>query len=194
MSLVSVSTLTPMAAPWLRNCPNGILVEALRMMARRFCVETECWRESYTLSYTANATTAGPVTVPTGYDAMLLRIAKMELDGRELGDNGWTVLNSGVVQFDQAPSSANESLALEVVWEPLAYCEEYPEWLLERWGDGSAAGAIWWLKSQPDKPWADPQGGTFWVDRYTFEQGRAKSQNLVRQRTGQLRVPYRQFI
>lgn len=155
----------------LPGCTDEVMEQALRDAWRDFCIRTEWWRPALDLNLVAEQTVY-PLTLPSA--SHIQRIAGVfsrteddvtnRLDGRPLPATAYDVLNNdqtGIVSLylKWTPrEAATGAIRVRPILVPkLATQAPPPVWILERWGDALASGAVWALAKQSGKPWSDPK-------------------------------------
>lgn len=174
---VSVYDLLPLVSPYLEGCPENVQKQALREAARYFCKDSEVWiveqehdltEDTYTITLTAS-----------DWDAMVGGVDKVvDADDHEydLG-RALTVSRSGVLTFKNELDDS-EIITVTFTLHPRLTCEEYPEWLLERWDHAVASKALSDLMSLKGKPWFSPESAQYYESRYQMLVAEAKSTRL----------------
>lgn len=194
MATASISTLLPLVQ--LPRCPEAVQLQALRLAARRFCLDTECWREALD-EVAAVADQEEYALSPEYDDTRLLRLYSVLLDDVELAEDRWSFEADGTLVLDPAPA-ADGILLISAVYLPGTGCGLFPDWLLDRWGEAIAAGAECRLKETPENardpvPWYDPAGAQAAQDRYGQAVFEAKSELLVGRRSGEVHAIIPEF-
>lgn len=136
--------LLPLLASEAVQIGTGLQKQALRIGGRRFLRETEAWRES--------TTDAGS---PSGYSGtpQVLRVLTVSVAGSQLGLGSYRYSQVNGLTIDGGGSGTTLCVFL-----PLRDSDEYPEFIIQQYGEGIVAAAQVWLKTQINKPWSDPQG------------------------------------
>ncbi|MFW5870843.1 MAG: hypothetical protein ACOCVL_04150 [Candidatus Sumerlaeota bacterium] len=132
------------------DVPENRIYQALRLGAHRFVMDTECWRETITV----NVEEAGKTfALASSYAALVKRILKVEktpsggTSAGEIDYAQYQVTADGCVVFDQE-QEAGASLDILVALMPKRSADNYPEWLLLRWGHAIVAAAASYLGSE----------------------------------------------
>jgi len=136
--------LLPLLAAECPGVPTGLRRQALRIAGRQFLRDTEAWRET--------STNAG---APTGYtgNPQVLKVLRVTVAGEEISLGAFRYS-----QVDGLTVDGGGTATTLCVFLPARESSEYPQFILEQYGEGIAAAALAWLKSQLNKPWSDPAG------------------------------------
>lgn len=133
---------------------KGQTIRALREAAKRFCFETEAWKETLAaMSLVANQKL---YTLATDWQAEIRRIHSVHTktaaevaDGVSLGTE-WDRANDTYTpatreyRFYSAPSTTaiSNGLVFKIVLIPHFQTDELPEWLVSLYGDAFVFGAV----------------------------------------------------
>ena len=205
MANISPETLPPHTAPYLRSCPINLQKQALRRAARRFCMDTEAWRETMTSFNTVVDTDEYTLAVPSAY---IITAVDQVVFGRLLGireagskintlESRYTFSQEGKLKFDDAPTDVHAIIA-DVVYIPIRDSVTYIDWMIRLWGDGIKAGAQTDQKSSPEsasspEAWYDPAGANEYKDDYIGTLFRAKRANFTGRKSGVVTIALTPF-
>ena len=189
----SVHDLLPLVTPYAGPCPEPVQRQQLRLAAGRFCADTEIWREVMDPVPSVAGQAAYPLTPPATHETAILRLLEVRVGGAAQDERGYALGADGKLHLATAPVKDDIEIVAAVVWLPMESCVDYPEWLMNRWEAGIAAGALAQLKLMAGQPWADPHGAGLHMSAYLDAVARAKSENLTGRKVD-LRVPMRRFV
>lgn len=164
-TLSAISGLLGVARAELTGAPDNLITQKLREIGREFLRKTEIWTEdisvtlvedqaAYTLTPTAGTVFKIESLLYQNEPALLrgfyLDLANSKLTfetgyvpGESLADQVWTC-----------------RVVLDVEWRDGD--NDFPAFVLNRWGDGIANGAAGDLQRMSKRPWTDPN----WSIRY----------------------------
>lgn len=151
--------------------PQALQLQALRNSCRKFCRDTEWWREDLASFDTVVDTADYALTNPNA-DTLLLRAYEVERDGIPLHECNWT-FDGTTLTFDPPPTEV-AAIVVKVVFLPEITCNSVSDSLVARFGEAIAAGARYELKrnmgaAQDPNPAYDPEGAA--LARQDFETG-----------------------
>lgn len=196
--------------PWLPDCPDMIIRDAVKDAAAEFCEETECWIESADLDVVPGEREIpiASLIVPTS-----MTIVHPVWMGNEDGDieprsprwldrnrPGWRYEN-GTPEFFTIPVRGTIlrlaphpetalSLVVEVAVKPSDIATDGPDDLYEDYRKEIQSGAIAILADIPNKPWTNDK--LVMSNNAVFESGKARA--LIRSTRGNTRAPLRTTI
>lgn len=193
--LTSIAQLVPQVE---EACPGVGTVRALlalKRIFRDFCQQTGIWRE--TIPITSVADQAAYTLTPTAAATQVHRIVEVrptDADGNEstpVSDDCYYLdmgiditAKQGSLVFSQGSAPTEDDLTWNVLvslrpaW--IGDDTQAPAWLLDRFGDGVAEGAISNLKKMTFTLWNDPAGAADSLRLYLGAVGTAKNELLRR--------------
>lgn len=161
----SLSDLLPMVTPDAPGAPDNVITLRLREAFKRFCTDTEAWREDYEVSVVADQ---ADYAVSLTNDAMIKRIVYVRLKS-STSDNFDSLSDLGVGTY----KLDNQTLSFYDGYEPgtaivdglRVRCAIYPTMsfksldddFLERYADGVVNLAKYFLLKTPGKQYSNPQ-------------------------------------
>ena len=193
----AVQSLLPRIRPYVRACPLAVVQQQARKMAHQFFVQTEVWRETVTLAQQTLLAAYINEYVPTlddDYSAVVKRLVTVYIDGTSFDQAGYAFRADGVLVFDTARTDTTEAVTADIVIQPEESFEDYPSYLMSRWGDGIVAGTIGRLKAQLGVPWSSPQEAQSYLDEFENAIGRARTENMGGRLNGQTTIQMIDFI
>lgn len=167
--------LLPLVAPYVAGAPEEVLRQGVRHAGREFCLLTEVWRED--LDAVDSATGVEEYALTPAYDADFARIRSVTVDGIPWDyrfDMGLSTLT-----LHPAPGQDDLPIVASVTYTPREALEAYPAWLLGRYDQAIADGAIAYLCGMARKPWSDSAEAN---RRYTQYRGAIAGAKLERVR------------
>ena len=204
--VITITSGTPLAAgtgdlydlvalivPEVPGSPDVAVRSALRLIARDFCRETEVWREEVTGTTTEDEDEYDLNTLHS-YDAQVYRVLKLEQEDSTIDRDDYTFGPTGILTYDNAPDESDDTLTISTVLLPLISCTVYPQWLLDQWGDGIAAGTVARLAGQTGRPWSSPQVAALKSEEYRNAIAQAKGVVITGREDGNLRTQMRSFV
>lgn len=198
VAMLNVSSLLPLVSPNVRACPEAVQLQALGLMFRSFCKETDAWRETFDVTTVEDETTYDLTTQMEDRDATLARVAKVYFDDDtddEMDEDNYVVTVENELYFeDTDPYDYGSTMNVVTVIHPNVTGRTAPAWLLNRWGDVIAAGALYYLQATKGRPWSDRDEAAVSFDRYQYGVGEAKKENITERRSGDVRVTPGDFV
>jgi hypothetical protein len=180
----ALSTLLPLIN--IPRCPHTRQVHALRNAARKFCRDTEVWRENIP-EFDTVPDQADYVLDPGAGNAFI-RVYIVKRDGMGLSECLWAMSGDNTLILKPAPKAVHKIVATAVLM-PHILTSTLPDVLVGRWGEYIIAGAMFELKadkgSEADPlPWFDPSGAVIARERYYEGVGAAKMEVFSRMQSG----------
>jgi len=179
--------------------------QSLRKMARQFCIDTGVWRETLDSFNTAAGTAEYSLDVPAPYvvstvaQVYVHRVLGIREAGSTLNssETRYTISQEGKIKFKDAPTSVYAVIP-DVVFVPIRNSVTYIDWIITRWGDAIAAGALFDLKSMSGGkmlvPWYDPGGAEKYEAEYLAGVARAKVENIDGRESGNVTIQLLPFV
>lgn len=152
----------PRIAIDLPECPDGVMLVYLQEAGRKFCEETNCWKEDIVVDAVADQT---DYSLDTDYDAYIHEIVHVKVKNNstdnfenltELPANYYILVSDMTVRFNTANApiaSITDGIQVKAVMRPEYGSDELPTWMWDRYGEGILAYARWQLMKQMKKPW-----------------------------------------
>ena len=200
MANVNVNTLLPQVSPFVGRCPENMQLWALRTAARQFLLDTELLEE--TLADIATVEDQKEYTLTSEYTNMNFKrvvtvyvheddadtTADVDKTG-ELLPSDWSFDGNTTLTLDPAPVIDDYDIQVTVVYEPQMDCVLYPDWIVNRWGQHMAYGALATLRNDPidpnePAPWYSPEGAERALEKYNVGVGMVKSLRLSGNQSG----------
>ena len=191
MALTDLYDLKPQIIPHLPGCPEALIQQVIREIAREFCLESGVWRETQDAAATTVADQAAyTLTVPSGYVAVYLRLNKVEVNDIEINETNWTFRPDHVLTFltGSIPTVSSQNIDVEAEFLPTEACYQLPDWLVNRWQDAIVFGTVGQLKLMDEKPWYDPETGSMRYRQFLQRQNTAKREKMVNRQSGRRMV------
>lgn len=195
----------PLVRLTVQGCPTNIVEAAIKSACAEFCSKSLIWNQNIicgTLvknvrNYKFNDTDTSivmplavhiKVTKDDGsgdYDIVpLLKTNIQDLDTfnpkwRELVDDvpkSYFMSDSNTFTIVEKPKDdSDDTLVAFCAVKPKSSCTGVPDFLLEDWGEGIAAGALMKLHAMQGRSWADPTMVAYHTRKFRAEISRAKS-------------------
>jgi len=184
-----LTNLDPQIVPQVKGATLAMIHHAVRRVFRDFCRDTEIWvhtQESLTVAEEAYCAFLPPANTKVG-NIESVTVAEMPVSVRvpkpeDLG-----------VTFRYAPTEDGDVIELRYVVIPSLVCTQAPDWLLSRYGDGIASGAIAYLAGMAGKPWFSADTYRLEHDRYLDAVSDARREKLQARGPG-ARLPIPVFV
>ena len=154
----------------LPGCPDITVRKALMDCWRQFADKTSCWKERPLIPLAAGGDT---YAVPTMFGAAVkslegLAFCKLDDNGVRRGYRRMSLFDAwhdqgGMLMIRLADVPSETSVAAypyieaRVVLLPNRKSESAPQWVLDIYGPALAAGALYRLASQTNKPWGNAE-------------------------------------
>lgn len=170
MSLTRQYTdLYPDLIPYLRGCPEPIVLSAIRRMTRKFCSRSEAWRVELDPITLREGITEYEIDAP--FDAEIRRISELRInteDGVDAGIPG-TLIPDDKYLYDRYDDSkvvlddayeptedVTNGLEIKVVLVPKRDADRIDVFFLDMWQDVIIGGVMSDLMVMPNVKWSDP--------------------------------------
>ena len=194
MSNVKLSELLPDVLPQLNADPSEPVVEhAIKRAAIEFCELSRVWRHVPDPQSIIAGESFYDIEAPMGAD--VVGVLSVKADGVLLQAQtitqldqlvpGWrspgrvqyfAQLDTEQIMLAPAPDTAAENgLDMVLALRPSASSTTIPKWMMARYGQAIAHGALSRLYLMTGKPWADGSLGTLMRDRFMTGVAAAKS-------------------
>jgi hypothetical protein len=177
------------------GCQQFIIDQQLKRACRDFCYETEAWVDKLdAIDLVADQTEYRLLPRWNGSVHRVLSVALNETDGDY--DSGIIDLNNYYVQDEDTlvlnttpTSSVTDGMKVKVcLVPPLDGTIDFPDWFLDRWGEGLISKAKFNLMSMPRKPWSDPASAALHGDIYRQRRSEALFEKVKDRRDGVVRM------
>lgn len=180
-----INTLT--ALVFVARLPAPVQLQKLREASIKFCEETEVWTEEQDI--VTLAARDQPIASPHvgGYIYRIVMITEVRDKGTDVEQE--IVLNRHTYQADNAHTKIEFDQVLEAgkdyrvyyILVPILLHSILPDWLIDRWGQAIADGAISMIRIdignlQDPNPWADPNQAAVYKQKFLEGIGRARQQ------------------
>ena len=177
--MVSFNEALSLVLPFVPGCPEPIAIEGLRQATIDFCQRTQMWKDidSFTLGGT------GDVCTPTG--SVLIKIVEARFDGRLLEpittqelshlnqSEDWRVVEGQpkyITQTEQdtvtISPKARGKLMLSMVLAPSFDAELIPRFIMNRYRQVIASGAIAYAMMLPGEDYYNPELSMIFSERF----------------------------
>jgi hypothetical protein len=157
--MIDLSTLLPRVAPFLVDCPDGIQLDAIRLASSHFARESGCWVESVTTASILAQAAYDFNAVHEHENVFIKRITSVSVGGGEIPDNlgQWSVRH-GVLTLSSIPAAAGTDIKAELVLVGTRVCTEVADDVVDRYGDGIADLALFFIRRTKHRPYYDREG------------------------------------
>lgn len=169
------AALDPLIVPYLPGAPLAVVHQVERRILRDWCRQGRAWKQ------VVNAVTVAgqaeyELSLPAG--THVLDFVEARID-----DAAWTVLklapDQETVEFSYAPAESDLVIEVTVILGALMSCEFVPEWIVERYGDGLAAGVLAYMHGMAGMPWYRPNSVGIEMDQFRSCIGEARVERLT---------------
>ncbi len=177
--MANLSDLIPLVRERVHNCPDPVILDALRWAARDFCQKTHVWTYNGTVNLVGGQSaftfipTAGTNVVAWRYLAIDENAQQLTVldrpEWREVRSDSLPrfVYFENILRpsFDAMPE-ANLAIRYEIAVMPDNSTDVVDDQMVNTWGDFISAGARYRLMTQPDRFWADGNGAQIELMEY----------------------------
>lgn len=192
-TFTSVANFLPLVMPWVQGAPQmGIRAEIVRS-AVRFCDLTGVWTENadpinvvaathtYAITNPVSVTNAQPVMVKQAkYDGDKLNpttpaeLATLSADWQDTTGTPtkFYQISQATIRLYPIPETGDaltDGLELYVTYKPTLSATTVPDFLLNHYGFGIAAGAISALLSMPGRSWTNLDLAAYYAKKFAAE-------------------------
>lgn len=210
---MDIADFLPEVALEAVECPEAVMLNALRNAIRDFCLRSGIWAEDLADIALLTDQPEYSLTLPDG--AEFVRIEKARYNGRPVGVfteqemddsvSNWRASTgaslSAIVSLSQTTIRAypvpeaddTNPLMIRAVLKPTlaaATCHDD----VGSWSEGIVAGALFRLKKMPNKPWSDREGAAVYRNEFEAAVGRATDSALRGHARRSLSVQHRSFV
>ena len=187
-------TLRPEVLLHLAADPSDPVIEhAIKMATIEFCAESWIWRHLHAAIDIAADQQDYALDIPEESVAALVLSASLDdkpldpmaVDALDLASPRWRVLTGDpeyVTQVDPdgfmlspIPTTTDGQLYLTVALQPSMDSDGAPDWLLNKYAEALADGALARLMVMSDKPWTDIDGGAYRRIRFDVAIAKARA-------------------
>jgi hypothetical protein len=193
-TLAALDSLLPLVAPYARACPANVQEQQLRLAASNFALETELWRERLVPILIVEGQREYALALPEGIDGRIKRIQQLIIGHEKKHRNEYSFGPDQVLWLERMPTIGGTPMIVEVVVQPDALCTQYPDWLIGRWQNAIAQGALYFIKSMLDLPWGNEKQAGVHQAAYMRGIGFAKVDNLSGYKNGNVTARLRKFF
>lgn len=152
-----------LVASEISGAPKASVLEAAAVVFSEFCDKTHAFKEEISMTVEAGVTEYDLVSPHE--DAIIIGIAEMVLDGKELKPGDY--LSNAPSRFKLVDESTGAgSLTVNVILKTKLTSTSAPTELLERWGDIIATGVKARMMRMPNREWSSPQDANFYRSEY----------------------------
>jgi hypothetical protein len=197
MANTNLSELYPWVSTQLPRATTAVVQQALVNAAREFLRQTHAWREALDTLATIADEDEYDLSDGHDYDATILHITKVELEDSQLGNDEYSFAANQILTLTNTPDTADLDLDVSVVFLPDLNTSALPDWLVTRWGEAFACGALMLLKSVPNServpnPWFDRAGAQVAAARFHAYIAEAKAElaHQFQDDTGAVSYPF----
>jgi hypothetical protein len=155
---------------FLPRCPEPMQLMALRLTARRFCIDTELWAEDLDADTDTVADQLEYQLTPAYDDVRIHRVTLVKVDTAEVFEPYWSIARDNVLTLDPAPVAADLAILAKVVYVPTVACAAIADWIVDDFAECLAAGAMAHLRKDPGGPtpvpWFEPSAAAVAEEKY----------------------------
>lgn len=155
LGLLPLTDLDPMVRTWIGGASDALLHQQVRFAFRRLCERTRIyeWIGDITLEEDVSEYA---LSIPAGTGLLGIESVKyLEDDVLESGDVLIYTPARGdcSVKLAHTPTQSGDVIRVRACVLPDRTCADAPDWLLQRYGDAIASGAIMMLAGMQGHPW-----------------------------------------
>ena len=168
--------------------PDDIL-RAMQMSMRVFAVDTEFFKEEYTLDLVGGQTVYNLESI---YDAKNYRVLTITVDDAAISNAQYTLSLSGriLTLTDEPSNDVTDGLVVNAVIRPDLTCIELDEDQMEVWAEAIISLTKMTLHAQPRKPWSDPVEAGYQKEEYEGYVELISQQNITQGQSGATSVNF----
>lgn len=174
----SLTDLLPEVVPLMAGCPEGAIMQALRIGCREFCKKTELWIEERSFDLVEDQ---DEYSIYSSWDANIMRLREVRInttegiannrDGAVQNPASYEFKANRTLKFYQAPtSSLTDGLEVKMSLAPSVTCNDNDAFIdpefLDQYYNGPKSYAIFYLKSQKGTRYYDPAGSQMWYTEW----------------------------
>ncbi len=167
----TIADIVPLVRPFVPQCPEPTIADAILRAARMFCNQTWYVRRNVEFDTVANT---GEYTVNDAVDLELIAVKAVQLTGNDRSVAPLSPVPLGAVYPGYAPATplwyqfvpyntlvlyptpdTTYEVKATLIVQPTASTENLPDELINKWADGLAAGALAWLSKIPGQSWTN---------------------------------------
>ncbi len=167
----NIADIVPLVRPFVPQCPDPTIIDAVNRTARIFCNNTWYVRRNVEFDTVANVS---EYNITNADDLELIAIKAAQITGDSASVAPLTPVPLGSVYPAFAPATplwyqfvpyntlvlyptpdTAYSVKLTLIVQPTTSTESLPDELINKWRDGIAAGARAWLSQLPGQSWTD---------------------------------------
>lgn len=173
----SLEVLVRQVMPQVLPCPRGMVLDALRTMAKHFCEQAAVWRERLE-EVGLHGEADIPLNLPQG--CQLTMVLGVWLEGNRLAPEDYRAEGNSVCLRTPLPREC--SVVVDAVLCPSRLADKLPARLMENWGDVLAYGAQARLKAMSGQhvTWTDAAGAQVALEQYNEGVARARIRAMSR--------------
>lgn len=156
LGLLPLTDLDPMVRTWIGGASDALLHQQVRFAFRRLCERTRIYEwvgditleedvSEYALSIPAGTGLLSIESVTYLDDDGLVEYGAVPIYHPERGDCS--------VKLVHTPSASGDPIRVRACVLPDRTCADAPDWLMQRYGDTIASGAIMMLAGMQGRPW-----------------------------------------
>ncbi len=199
-AITAYADLYPLIVPELPGCPEPVILQALKKTFRKFCQDTDAWREQLaSIDLTEEQLN---YDLASAFEADIRHIVEVRInteEGIEEGNVGAlikpslytyfpedtirleTTYDAGTLLLDDSLEPAEDvtdGLEVKVSIIPGINADEIDFTFLTHWSDAVIGGTIWWLMTMKDRKWSDPNRAPLFMLDYNRGVSRARGETV----------------
>lgn len=164
--MAAYTDFLPLVSPFVANCPEPVVKQAVLRVARDFLRKTEVWKHDQTITAVASQADY-TLTPPT--DGELIRVKKVTTGESELElieGYDYTVPDGSTFRFERAPTEAGVEYTVYARWAVVRAWTTFPDDIFDEWQDAMADGIVGYLLGMANMPWSNLQGAFGRLDEF----------------------------
>jgi len=190
---MDITSLLPRIQAQLVRCPEDYITLQLRATARRFCQDTDSWREDLDTIATVADQADYDLEAEHEYDATIRRVRLVTIETAEQCDNDWKFSVDGVLTLLYPPAESGLDLDVSVSFLPELDAGDHPDFLVDRWAEALILGTLAELKAQVGsgehpRPWFDERGAIRVSEQYWGLVTQARQEQLLERKSGNMQI------
>jgi len=166
--------------PYMHGALRSVIIQSVRLAARKFCRESEAWR--YTSTQDSDVDTLTYTFDISAYNSDFLRVMSVRINDSDdvLDFDDYTVSTdrTSITLENYPPSSETDGIEIIIAMVPQYDAEELTEPFFERWSEAIISATKADMYKHPKKPYTDLEQARICLLEYRGFLGEAKMENF----------------
>lgn len=164
--------------PHVPGCPEPLIEDTLRRVARIFCRDSHVWEEQLPDIYPVNGVTRYQASAPD--ETEIVSLSQCQTKTTPISESNWPIINPfGLLTFDKSPNPAKGPLQIKAILKPTRDASGMPDRIGLHYSEALINGTIAKLQEMPKKDWTDLQLSIYHQDKFdnTVREARFRKAN-----------------